>query len=232
MNKPETHIVPIRHEELLVDRAFLRRVLGYADVPVPEPVQTFVDEALAHAPSLLEAQGAFTILPAGSATFTPQTISCPGIEFHTEPIISSRLRRSLSLALFICTIGPRLEEWARSLMDGGDMLEGFIVDQIGSELVERATDRLETHLIGHVAGRGWKTTSRYSPGYCDWSVAEQHKLFTFFPQGTCGIRLTESALMVPIKSVSGIIGLGPEVKKEEYDCRICDLEDCFRRRVH
>ncbi|MCK7538940.1 MAG: hypothetical protein MZV63_52410 [Marinilabiliales bacterium] len=46
-------------------------------------------------------------------------------------------------------------------------------------------------------------TNRFSPGYCGWDVAEQHKLFSFFKDNFCGITLTESALMNPVKSVSG-----------------------------
>jgi hypothetical protein len=37
--------------------------------------------------------------------------------------------------------------------------------------------------------------------------------------------------MIPIKSVSGVIGLGPEVAREEYECKLCDLKDCFQRRL-
>jgi hypothetical protein len=75
-----------------------------------------------------------------------------------------------------------------------------------------------------------KITNRYSPGYCDWNVGEQHKLFSFFPDNYCGIRLTPSALMDPVKSVSGIIGIGENVKRNDYTCRVCDMKDCIYRR--
>ena len=115
-------------------------------------------------------------------------------------------------------------------MATGDMLRGYIVDSIGSETVEQVADWLERKLEEKSQLHGWKITNRYSPGYCGWSVAEQHKLFSFLPEKFCGITLTESALMLPIKSLSGIIGLGPLVKREEYQCSICDMKDCFRRR--
>jgi hypothetical protein len=60
-------------------------------------------------------------------------------------------------------------------------------------------------------------------------VADQHKLFSFFPENCCGVSLTESALMHPIKSVSGIIGLGKEVRYREYTCNLCGLAECFYR---
>jgi len=59
---------------------------------------------------------------------------------------------------------------------------------------------------------GKKITNRYSPGYCGWDVTEQHKLFQLMPENYCGIKLTPSALMDPVKSISGIIGIGKMLK--------------------
>ena len=113
-------------------------------------------------------------------------------------------------------------------MDKGKMLEGFLLDHVASEIVEQAADLIEKKLSTIVQPMSWEITNRYSPGYCDWSVAEQHKLFSFFPQRVCGIELTNSALMVPVKSVSGVIG--PDVKREACECSVCDMADCYRRK--
>ena len=69
-----------------------------------------------------------------------------------------------------------------------------------------------------------------SPGYCGWHVSEQQLLFPLFEGQTCGVRLTDSSLMVPIKSVSGIIGLGKEVRRLDYTCGLCDFKQCYKRR--
>ncbi|MCI5917442.1 MAG: methionine synthase, partial [Bacteroidales bacterium] len=42
--------------------------------------------------------------------------------------------------------------------------------------------------------------------------------------------LTPSSLMVPIKSVSGVVGLGRDVRKLEYSCGLCNFKDCYKRR--
>lgn len=39
-----------------------------------------------------------------------------------------------------------------------------------------------------------------------------------------------SCLMTPIKSVSGIIGLGPEIRKQAYGCKMCGRRDCYKNR--
>ena len=225
-----THAFSVQSSELKVNRPLLERVLGYKSGGAPEVVRELIDEILPRVPDYLEPQCGFTILPDGTLTITNDSLYCDGTLFTTGSIISKRLRKSTTLALFVATVGPGLEQWSRKLMATGDMLRGYIVDSIGSETVEQVADWLERKLEEKSQLHGWKITNRYSPGYCGWSVAEQHKLFSFLPEKFCGITLTESALMLPIKSVSGIIGLGPLVKREEYQCSICDMKDCFRRR--
>jgi cobalamin-dependent methionine synthase I len=168
-------------------------------------------------------------LPIGSFSPGDESISCNGIRLETGSIISGRLRGSTTLAVFLATIGPHLEEWSRELMAAGDVVRGFIVDALASETVEQAAEWLERKVADHMQPNGWSLTNRYSPGYCGWSVAEQQKLFSLLPQDFCGVKLTPSSLMLPIKSVSGVIGLGPNVKRDPSVCSICDMKDCFRR---
>ncbi len=112
-------------------------------------------------------------------------------------------------------------------MKEGDLLTGYIYDVIGSEIVESAADLMQNELEKTVISSGKKITNRYSPGYCGWDVTEQHKLFELVPSNFCGIRLTESALMDPIKSVSGIIGIGENVRFNPYTCNLCDNKNCI-----
>jgi len=88
---------------------------------------------------------------------------------------------------------------------------------------------MQEELRKEVAVRGMKITNRFSPGYCGWDVAEQHKLFTFFKDNFCGITLTDSALMNPVKSVSGVIGIGSNVRFSEYKCKLCGDKNCIYR---
>jgi hypothetical protein len=215
---------------LTVDRNVLERILGYDKSPAPGPVTSFLDEAIRSIPEYIDPRCALRILPSGSCSFGKRTVSVDGVDFQTHPIISKRLRSSESVAFFVCTIGPRLEQRARRLMDEGKMLEGFLLDQIASEVVEQAADWAEKKLSETVQPMGWMITNRYSPGYCGWSVSEQQKLFSFLPIHICGIGLTASSFMIPIKSVSGIIGLGPKAMREAYECSVCDMTNCFRRK--
>ncbi len=133
------------------------------------------------------------------------------------------------IALFVCTAGNGIENLSKKLFAEGEFPKGYIADVIGSTIVESATDKLQEHLKNIMAGRSLGITNRYSPGYCGWNVSEQQKLFSLLPPGFCNISLTESSLMYPIKSVSGVIGIGNQVKHSPYTCNVCNQKDCIYR---
>lgn len=150
------------------------------------------------------------------------------VRFNVGKIIFPQIKNSEYFALFLCTAGKEISRQIAAVKDS-DMLLAYIYDSIGSEIVERAADIVQEELQNEAVLRRMNITNRYSPGYCRWNVAEQHKLFSFFPYNFCGISLTPSALMNPVKSVSGIIGIGGSVKRNPYNCRICDIENCIYR---
>lgn len=151
--------------------------------------------------------------------------------FDIGRIISRQLRGSSAFAFFIATAGIEFEHWQESLKHDNDMVRVFIGDAIGSVIAEKTADRMEQSLQDAIASRGWHHTNRFSPGYCGWHVSQQQTLFPMFGEdGTCGVRLTPSSLMLPIKSVSGVIGLGENVRKLEYSCGLCDYKMCYKRR--
>lgn len=215
--------------ELGIDRAILERDLGYRKGPTPEIVCQLIDELLPEVPLRLTIQCGFRILSPDLVSLTKESVLCGDIQISTGPIVANQLKKSKTVALFVSTAGPHLEQWSQHLMADGDMMKGYLVDAVGSEVADRAAEWLEKRIAEHVSPDGWAMTNRYSPGYCDWPVADQQKLFSLLPPRFCGISLTPSSLMIPIKSLSGIIGLGPDVQRGAYQCSICDLKDCFRR---
>ena len=150
--------------------------------------------------------------------------------FDMGNIILRQLRGSEAYTLFMCTAGEEFEAFQQRLKTEGDMVRVFIADALGSVIAEKCADQMELTLQESIDKLGWKHTNRFSPGYCGWHVSEQQKLFPLFDGHTCGITLTESSLMVPIKSVSGIIGLGREVRKLDYTCGLCTFEKCYKRK--
>ena len=141
-------------------------------------------------------------------------------------IIASQLRGSEAFAVFVATAGLEYEQWRHTLEDS---VKAYIADTLGTLIVERCADRMEEVLQDSIGKLQWKRTNRFSPGYCSWNVAQQQLLFGLFDGSTCGVTLNSSSLMYPIKSVSGIIGLGKNVQRKDYACHLCNYSHCFRR---
>jgi cobalamin-dependent methionine synthase I len=150
--------------------------------------------------------------------------------FEIGRIIERQLRGAEAYALFICTSGTEFEAFQQRLKQEGDMVRVFIADALGSVIAEKCADKMEQALQENIDKLEWKHTNRFSPGYCGWHVAQQQVLFPLFDGHTCGVQLTDSSLMVPIKSVSGIMGVGREVRKLDYTCGLCTFEKCYKRK--
>ena len=105
----------------------------------------------------------------------------------------------------------------------------MIVDLIGSEIAEEVAEYVHKKIEQDMRLRGMSITNRYSPGYCNWHVSDQQKLFKILEGKTCGIQLSDSSLMLPLKSISGIIGVGSNVKNRGYACSKCEMDFCIYR---
>lgn len=205
------------------------------------------DDLLITPADVYEQMGYHGVLPDGATQRETQAIVsearswlCPRFcyfvirqqpDFDMGKIILRQLRGAEAYALFICTSGVEYEAYQQRLKEQGDMVRVFIADALGSVIAEKCADQMERHLQESIDKLQWHHTNRFSPGYCGWHVSQQQRLFPLFGGHTCGVSLTDSSLMLPIKSVSGIIGLGKEVRKLDYTCGLCDFKQCFKRKL-
>lgn len=203
--------------------------MGYSPGSAPEPLTDLIAEVSEELMPLGDVKAEYLIFNRLASDPDSKSIEIEGVVFCVKPVIFSQIKKAGGAALFICTAGAEIGIRSRASMKDGDLLRGYVYDVIGSEVVENAADRMQEGLRLEVAASGLKITNRFSPGYCGWDVAEQHKLFSFFPENYCGISLTESALMNPVKSVSGLIGIGRDVRYAPYQCHLCEDKNCIYR---
>lgn len=162
-----------------------------------------------------------------SVKITKNNIIIDGTLFSTGGMVSGQLKSSSGIAVFVCTAGHGISELAKEMTTSGDVVMAYMYDVIGSLCAEKAADRMEAFLFKESALAGFGISNRCSPGYCGWDVSEQAKLFSLLPNGFCGVTLSASSLMTPIKSVSGIIGYGTDAGKMERPCKQCKQAQCL-----
>lgn len=217
-------------DEINVSGKHIEGILGYKNIPVPDQVTHTIDEVLSAYHSMIYPQCIFNIYPLPQENVKKISLDINGVSLNTGPIISAYLKNSSHVVVFVASIGDSLESLSKQLLKEDDYLKGYVVDAVASEAVECVCDLLEEKLTMVVKEEEFNITNRYSPGYCNWNVSEQKKLFSLLPDKPCGVSLTESSLMIPVKSVSGIIGAGKKVKRADYNCSFCGIENCYKKK--
>ncbi|MBL7061114.1 MAG: hypothetical protein ISS54_00055 [Dehalococcoidia bacterium] len=115
------------------------------------------------------------------------------------------------LAALVCTIGPKLEKQVTDYSKSGETLRGMILDGIGSAAVDMLAPEACRLIASRATSHGHQTSSPVSPGWPGLPLTEQWNLFELVNTQEIGVSLTASGIMVPRKSVSMVIGIGPQM---------------------
>jgi hypothetical protein len=153
--------------------------------------------------------------------------------FFTGPHISKILTGSKTAILYIFTLGNRVDQIINEESRTGDTLATIIMDTITTSLLDALGDFVGERIkMEGIEQQNWGATCTYSPGQYKWTIEEQKKIFEMIDGKRIGVKLNESYLMVPFKSVSGVYGFGPEGKidKTRVACDLCPRENCIGRR--
>ena len=104
------------------------------------------------------------------------------------------------------TVGAEIEREITKKFERGKYLASVLLDAAATAVVEQAADALQNHLAETFARDAYKLRSRFSPGYGDWNLTAQEKLFKICGAEEIGISLTSALMLEPRKSVTAIIG--------------------------
>ncbi len=140
-------------------------------------------------------------------------------------ILSKCLRETKFVFPFIATCGNEIDSLKT---EETDFLESYIIDIIKENLLQFSLDFLDLHISKKY---GIKKTASINPGTEDmisWPVEQQKELFSLFPEveKTIGVKLTESYMMLPNKSISG---LKFPTEIDFHNCSICKRKKCPTR---
>lgn len=178
-----------------------------------------LDETLGLLPDIssFEGRGAFTVTD-------PDEVG-----FDYGPRVKNAFRKADKIVLFISTLGGEVKKSIEKKRE--DAFAYYMLDFLASQYADAVADYMSDRIKDYAIRASMSVSNRYSPGYCGWNVQEQKKLFGFFPAKQCGIALTESCLMDPVKSVSGAIAIGKDVVFREYGCKNCKIKNCLHKSI-
>ncbi len=155
----------------------------------------------------------------------------------TSPKLARAVGDADEIFCFVATVGPEIDWEIQKRMKERRYADAYVLDAIGSIAVENIVEQFYQETAEKAAQQERGVTLRFSPGYCDWSIDQQRILFSVFhDKYPVDVRLSESFLMSPRKSVSGIFGVLPAgnsgVNPAYNPCAICRKNDCIARRSH
>ena len=220
-----------KFDELGIVKRDIEELLGFENPELPEPFPKLIEFALKSAPSVCNIRGGYKIFNTEEVVIESEKIKICNQIFNPSKIVKTQFKKAVSLAMFVCTVGAEITEKSKNLSETGDPVSSYILDVLGSVTVEKAADIMLKFLELEMQKSGLKISDSFSPGYCEWSVAEQQELFALLPENFCGVSLSESSLMWPIKSVSGMVAIGSDMEHKGYQCYWCTDKDCIYGKI-
>ena len=217
--------------ELDIDIQQVLRDIGYdTDSEPTARITSLVNEYVENAHQLIEPS--YSCIIRDVKQVQGARVAIDGSIVFQSQIIAQLLGRCQKVAVFVLTIGNHLEEMSCRLAEDGLMLQAAVLDAIGSVAVESVANFVQDKIGAIAHAQGLSISQRFSPGYCDWDISQQKMVFGALNGKSEGIYLTDGYLMIPRKSISGIIGIGPSNDGvENYNpCQDCKRHDCSGRR--
>ncbi len=151
-------------------------------------------------------------------------VQLDGRRLHSR-VLRVNLEETQRAFVFVATAGLELDGWAKTL---SDLLHRFWADAIQEVALETARRAMHQYLL-----------QRFHPGLLsemhpgsleDWPLSAQDDLFTLLGEVKyhIGVSMTESKLMHPVKSVSGIAF---STQTHFTSCQLCPRENCRSRQA-
>jgi len=141
-------------------------------------------------------------------------------------LTSRALRRNLDpverVFPYVATCGTEADAIA---VPRDDAVQAFWLWTIKEALLDAATEYLYDHLATRYRMTHWATMDPGSGDADVWPIEQQKELFSVLGdvETRIGVKLTDSMLMIPTMSVSGIVF---PTETEFASCQVCHREGC------
>jgi len=156
----------------------------------------------------------------------PLHVTLDGVRFTSE-VLARNMEGVHRAFAYVCTCGAEVDDWSHA---EPDYVVSVWLDIIKERFLYDAVAFLREHIKRKY---GIATLSAINPGsgnVDNWPIAQQKLLFPLIGgvAEDARVRLTDSCLMLPTKSVSGLL-YGSDT--EFFNCSLCERKNCPGRRA-
>lgn len=204
------------------------RYLGYQNHEPDEKTDRLVDDVIRELEQHLSTKNIqrrfqITILENDDIVFRDKECSFQMVSKN----LTTNLRGCEEVVIFAATLGNGPDQ-LMNRYEISNMTKAAISQSASAMLIEAYCDQIQEEIRVQEESKGHYLRPRFSPGYGDLSIIDQKKIFQVLEcEKRIGLTLTDSFMMLPIKSVTAIIG----ITKESSNCHVgkckqCNKKDC------
>lgn len=134
------------------------------------------------------------------------------------------LKTARKALIAVWTISSGINEKIDEFNRLGDVFKAWIYDAAGLVALDRTYQAVKDVAMSEAREKGWGISPLLSPGSVEgWRLEEQQILCNILEAERFGIKLTPASVLIPFKSASGVLGVGPGYDKAHQGsmCLLC-----------
>ena len=132
------------------------------------------------------------------------------------------MKEASSIILGVCTIGIDMDQKIDGFTQADDLLGAVMLDGVASYLVDQVRETFFQRMTNQLAEDGLYSSIPLCPGESAWEITDHATFYELLQPAQIGMTLKSSMLMIPMKSLSFMIGVSEE-KFSLTDASRCDF---------
>lgn len=206
------------------------RYLGYSNQEINPKLNILIDNCIKETLNIIKPMYIYKFF---SINIKDYKVNVLGTNLALEGNdILNHLKRCSKCAILAATLGIKFDNKVKYL-EKSSMTEALIIDSCGTEAIELLCDQAENEIKLQANKDGFNITSRYSPGYGDFSITIQNDILNILSaQCSIGLTANENSILIPRKSVTAIIGFTKSnINPNKRSCINCNkYKNCQYRK--
>jgi hypothetical protein len=154
-----------------------------------------------------------------------------GFELRAR-LVAEHFKSADYIVAALCSIGGGVEREAKGYFRQDPVL-ALALEGFGSAAAETLATEFCALVEQRASTTGMASSIPLSPGMVGWPVDEgQRQLFNILDASLIGVELTQSSMMVPVKTISLVLGVGEEIAAKGSTCDYCSMRERCHYRDH
>lgn len=214
---------------MYIDRKEALRYMGYRGQKIDESLQNLLDDCIDEVMDISKQSFIYEIFDIESREeglyLKGSTLMLRGEAIHAH------LKKAEKCAVMAVTLGLEVDRRI-AFYSKTNLTKSLVFDACAAAAVESLCDMVQSEIAAKAVAMGLEITSRFSPGYGDFSIDIQKEIAKVLKTyEKLGLSVNESSIMIPRKSVTAVIGMQAEKCSAIcHKCNSCEDKDCLYRK--